>query len=135
MDPETQRMISLANAERAIRRLYRAGDSLPTYDRFPFSDPMEDVLTRTVSAQKRWIKSTEAFLIKALRRIKSQERKKIAPSRSFSVRISHLELVVGKLVGFISLHVFSQFPFERCRSSQAHPFSFTILSFQQPGTA
>jgi hypothetical protein len=56
-------MISLANAERAIRRLYRAGDSLPTYDRFPFSDPMEDVLNRTVSSQKRWIKSTDAFLI------------------------------------------------------------------------
>jgi hypothetical protein len=83
VDPETQRMISLANAERAIRRLYRAGDSLPTYDRFPFSDPMEDVLTRTVSAQKRWIKSTEAFLIKALRRIKSQERKKNRSIKEF----------------------------------------------------
>jgi hypothetical protein len=54
-DPETQRMISLDNAERAIRRLYRARDSLPTYERFPFSDPMEDVLTRTVSSQERWI--------------------------------------------------------------------------------
>jgi hypothetical protein len=51
------------------------------------------------------------------------------------VRIAPLELLVGKLVGFISLNVFSQFPFESCRSSQAHLFSFTILSFQQPGTA
>jgi hypothetical protein len=52
------------------------------------------------------------------------------------VRIAPLELLVGKLVGFISLHLFSQFPFETCRSSQrTHPFSFTILSLQQPGTA
>jgi hypothetical protein len=75
-DPETPHMISLAKAELAIRRLYRAGDSLPTYDRFPFSDPMEDVLTRTVSSQERWITKTEAFLPKALRRIKTQEKKK-----------------------------------------------------------
>jgi hypothetical protein len=64
-------MIRLAGAERAIRRLYREGDSLPTYDRFPFRDPMEDVLTRTVSSQERWITKTEAFLPKALRRIKT----------------------------------------------------------------
>jgi hypothetical protein len=28
-DPHTQRMIRLAKAERAIRRLYRAGETLP----------------------------------------------------------------------------------------------------------
>jgi hypothetical protein len=75
-DLETQRMISLAKAEWAIRRLYREGDSLPTYDRFPFSHPMEDILTRTVSSQERWITKTEAFLPKALRRIKTQEKRK-----------------------------------------------------------
>jgi hypothetical protein len=74
-DLETQRMIRLANAERAIRRLYREGHSLPTYDRFPFNDPMEDILTKTVSSQESWITKTEAFLPKAFRRIK--ERKKM----------------------------------------------------------
>jgi hypothetical protein len=34
-DPETQRMIRLAKAERAICRLYRAIDTLPSHDRFP----------------------------------------------------------------------------------------------------
>jgi hypothetical protein len=72
-DLETQRMIRLAKAERAIRRLYREGDSLPTYDSFPFSDPMEDILTETVSSQERWIIKTKAFLPKAPRRIKTQK--------------------------------------------------------------
>jgi hypothetical protein len=89
-------MITLAKAERAIRRLYRAGDSLPTYERFSFSDPMEDVLTRTVSSQERWITKTEAFLPKAPRRIKTQEKKKNHPIKK--VRIAPLELLVGKLV-------------------------------------
>jgi hypothetical protein len=75
-DLETQRMIQLAKAERAIRRLYREGDSLPTYDRFPFNDPMEDILTKTVSSQERWITKTEAFLPKALRRIKERRKKR-----------------------------------------------------------
>jgi hypothetical protein len=35
-DPETQRMIRLAKAKRAIRRLYRAIYTLPSYERFPF---------------------------------------------------------------------------------------------------
>jgi hypothetical protein len=35
-DPETQRMIRLAKAERA----------LPSHERFPFRDPMEDILAR-----------------------------------------------------------------------------------------
>jgi hypothetical protein len=72
-DLETQRMIRLAKAERAIRRLYREGDSLPTYDSFPFNDPMEDILTKTVSSQESWITKTEAFLPKALWRIKTQK--------------------------------------------------------------
>jgi hypothetical protein len=35
-DLETQRIIRLVKAERAIRRLYREGDSLPMYEWFPF---------------------------------------------------------------------------------------------------
>jgi hypothetical protein len=42
---------------------------------------------------------------------------------------------IGKLVGIFSLHVFSQFPLESCRSSQAHPFFIVLLSFHQPETA
>jgi hypothetical protein len=72
-DLETQRMIRLAKAERAIRRLYREGDSLPTYGSFPFNDPMEDILTKTVSSQESWITKTEAFLPKALWRIKTHK--------------------------------------------------------------
>ena len=66
-------MIRLAKAERAIRRLYREGDLLPTYDRFPFNDPMEDILTKTVSSQESWVTKTEVFLPKALRRIKRRK--------------------------------------------------------------
>jgi hypothetical protein len=69
IDPETQRVIRLAKAERAIRRLYRAIDELPLHERFPFSDPME-----TVSTQKRWVSDTEAYLPKAFKRIKRQEK-------------------------------------------------------------
>jgi hypothetical protein len=39
------------------------------------------------------------------------------------VRSALLEFI-GKLVGFFSIHVFSQFPLESCQSSQAHPLSF-----------
>jgi hypothetical protein len=40
-DPETQRMIRLAKAEQAIRRLYRAIDTLPSHERSPLNDPMD----------------------------------------------------------------------------------------------
>jgi hypothetical protein len=36
-------MIRLAKCERAIRRLYHAGESLPHHERHPFRDPMEVV--------------------------------------------------------------------------------------------
>jgi hypothetical protein len=52
-DPERQRMIRLAKAERAIRRLYRAIDTLSSHERFPFSDPMEDRLAKTASTRER----------------------------------------------------------------------------------
>jgi hypothetical protein len=73
-DPESQRMSRLAKAERAIRRLYRAIDTLPLHERFPFSDPMEDLLVTTVSTQERWVSLTEAYLPKALKRIQKQEK-------------------------------------------------------------
>jgi hypothetical protein len=73
-------MIRLAKAERAIRRLYRAGEILPSCEKFPFSDPMEDLFATTVSTQEYWVSHTEAYLPKAWRRIKKQERCTIAHS-------------------------------------------------------
>jgi hypothetical protein len=66
-DPHTKRMIRVVKVERAIRRLYRAGE------RFPFSDPMEDLLATTDSTQERWVSLTEAYLPKAFKRIKKQD--------------------------------------------------------------
>jgi hypothetical protein len=71
-DPDTQRIIRLAKAERAIRRLYRAGETLPSCERFPFSDPMEDLLATTVSTQERWVSQVEAYLPKVFKRLKKQ---------------------------------------------------------------
>jgi hypothetical protein len=77
VDLETQRMIRLATAERAIRRLFRAGESLPSHERYPFDEsPMEDILATTVSSQESWIAKTEAFLPKARRRILKQFKKR-----------------------------------------------------------
>jgi hypothetical protein len=73
-DPETQRMIRLVKAERAIRRLYCAIDELPSHERFPFSEPMEDILAKTASTQERWVSDTEAYLPKAFKRIKNQKK-------------------------------------------------------------
>jgi hypothetical protein len=61
-------------AERAIHRLYRAIETLPSHERFPLSDPMEDVLAKTASTQERWVTDTEAHLPKARWRIKNQEK-------------------------------------------------------------
>jgi hypothetical protein len=72
VDPHTKRMIRLAKAERAIRRLYRAGERLPSCERFPFSDPMEDLLATTVSTQERWVSQVEAYLPKVFKRLKKQ---------------------------------------------------------------
>jgi hypothetical protein len=129
-DPDTQRMIRLAKSERAIRRLYRAIDDLPPHERFPFGDPM--ILATTVSTQERWVSDTETYLPKAFKRIKRQGK---MHNHSLEEHGFYGTKRIGKLVGFFSLHVFSQFPLESCRSSQAHPFSFMLLSFHKPGTA
>jgi hypothetical protein len=67
-------MIRLAKAERAIRRFYRATDTLPSHERFPFSDPMEDILAKTASTQERLVSDTEAYLPKAFKRINRQDK-------------------------------------------------------------
>jgi hypothetical protein len=135
-DPETQCMIRLAKVERAIRHLYHAIDELPSHERFPFSDPIEDLLATTASTQERWVSDTEAYLPKDFKRIKNQKERRnhALEEYGFYGRSAFLEFI-GKLVGFFSLHVFSQFHLESCRRSQAHPFAFVLLSFHQPGTA
>jgi hypothetical protein len=69
-DPETQRLIRSSKCERAIRRLYRAGESLPPHERYPFRDPIEDVLSRTLCQQERWVSLTEEYLPGAAKRAK-----------------------------------------------------------------
>jgi hypothetical protein len=73
VDLETQRMIRLAKCERSIRRLYHSGESLPPHERHPFRDGMEDVLSKSLCRQERWVTMTEDYLIAAKRRLKMQE--------------------------------------------------------------
>jgi ribonuclease HI len=74
VDLETQRMIRLAKCERAIRRLYHSGESLPHHERHPFRDPMEALLSKSVTDQERWVSMTEDYLPIAKRRIKRHEK-------------------------------------------------------------
>ena len=62
VDLETQRMIRLAKCERAIRRLYHTSESLPPHERHPFRDGMDDVFSKSLSQQERWVTMTEDFL-------------------------------------------------------------------------
>jgi hypothetical protein len=73
-DLETQRLIRLARCERAIRRLYRAGDLLPHHERHPFRDPIEDVLSKSLCNQERWVTLTEEYLPGATKRVKDSIR-------------------------------------------------------------
>jgi hypothetical protein len=63
-------MILLAKCERAIRRLFHESTPLPDYDRYPFQESIEDVLSKTVCVQERWVNMAEAFLPVALRRLR-----------------------------------------------------------------
>jgi hypothetical protein len=69
-------MIRLAGCERAICRLYHAGESFPHHGRLPFRDPMDVVLSKSVCTQLRWVGMTEEYLPAATRRVKVQETKK-----------------------------------------------------------
>jgi ribonuclease HI len=72
-DLETQRLIRSAKCERAIRRLYRAGQALPHHERHPFRDPMEDVLSKSLCRQERWVTLTEEYLLGATKRVKDRQ--------------------------------------------------------------
>jgi hypothetical protein len=71
-DLETQRLIRLAKCERAIRRLYHAGNLLPLHERHPFRDPIDDVLSKSLCKQERWVTLTEEYLPGAAKRVKDQ---------------------------------------------------------------
>ena len=73
VDLETQRLIRLAKCERAIRRLYHAGESLPPHERHPFRDPMEDVLSKSLCQQERWVTLTDEYLPAAKKRVKNRQ--------------------------------------------------------------
>jgi hypothetical protein len=69
-DLETQRLIRLAKCDRTIRRLYRASDFLPHHERHPFRDPIEDVLSKYLCNQERWV---EEYLPGATKWVKDQQ--------------------------------------------------------------
>jgi hypothetical protein len=73
VDLETQRLICLAKCERAIRHLYSAGASLPHHERHPFRDPIEDVLSKSLCREERWVTLTEEYLPRAAKRVKNQQ--------------------------------------------------------------
>jgi hypothetical protein len=73
-DIETKRLIRLAKCERAIRRLYHEGESLPYHESHPFREPMEDLLSKTVIIQERWSSLTEEYLPVALRRVRRMDK-------------------------------------------------------------
>jgi hypothetical protein len=72
-DLETQRLIRLAKCERAIRRLYHAGNRLPLHERHPFRDPIDDVLSKSLCKQERWVTLTEEYLPGAAKRDQKQQ--------------------------------------------------------------
>jgi hypothetical protein len=70
VDPETQRMVCKARCERAVHRLFSLGDKLPHHELHPFRDPIDTLLSKSVSAQELWISKTEEFLPLARKRVK-----------------------------------------------------------------
>ena len=67
-DPESQTLIRRTKCERAIRRLYHQGLSLPYGEKHPFRTDIDELLAQTVLNQELWISKTEAFLPGAFRR-------------------------------------------------------------------
>jgi hypothetical protein len=69
-DPETQRMVRKARCERAVHRLFPLGESLPYHEPHPFRDPIDMILSKSVSAQELWISKTKQFLPLVRKRVK-----------------------------------------------------------------
>jgi hypothetical protein len=136
VDPDTQRMIRLTKAERAIRRLYRAIDELPPHERFPLVTRWKICSPQLFLLRKAGSLTMKPTYPRLSSESRNRKRFTITHSRNTGsmVRSALLEFV-GRLVGFFSRHVFSQFHLKSYRSSEAHPLSFMLLSFHQPGTS
>jgi hypothetical protein len=61
-DPESQTLIRRTNCERAIRRLYHQGSSLPYGEKHLFCTDIDELLAQPVLNQELWISKTEASL-------------------------------------------------------------------------
>jgi hypothetical protein len=72
-DEETEMAIRREKNERAITRLYIAGENLPFGEKHPFRDPIETLLHMRVADQEFWIQKTEEYLPKALRRLRKKK--------------------------------------------------------------
>ncbi len=72
-------MIRKARCERAVYRLFFLGEELPSYERHPFRDPIDFILSKSVSAQELWISKTEQFLPLARKRVKDLAQKQQRP--------------------------------------------------------
>jgi hypothetical protein len=63
VDLETQSIIRLAKCERPIRRLYNAtSEKLPPPEMHPLSAKIDDILSKSLYLQERWVTLTEAYL-------------------------------------------------------------------------
>jgi hypothetical protein len=135
-DPGTQRMIRLARPSGpsvvsiVLSTNFRRTKGFPLVTRWKIYSPKLFLLRNAGSLTPRLTyprHSSES---------RNRLRFTITHSRNTGsmVRSALLEFV-GRLVGFFSRHVFSQFHLERYRSSEAHPLSFMLFSFHQPGTA
>jgi hypothetical protein len=83
-DRDTQRLIRLTKAKRAIRRLYTAGEDLLYAERHPFRDLIDDLLLQPVQMQELWIDKTTAYLRKAFQRQRARPRGQPAITNFFA---------------------------------------------------
>ncbi len=62
VDPEAQRMVHKVRCECAVHRRLSLREALPYDERHPFRDPIDTILSKSVSAQELGISKTEQFL-------------------------------------------------------------------------
>jgi hypothetical protein len=124
-------MIRLAKCERAIRRLYHAGESsLPLHERHPFRDPMETILSKSVCSQERWVSMTEDYLPAARRRVKEQTQKSQHSIKELFGRRNTLCEFLSEMVGILPFTSYFTFHQDRGWSMLETSSSFLPLLFQ-----
>jgi hypothetical protein len=82
-DRESQNLIRLTKCERAIRRLYHQGSSLPYGERHPFRTDIDELLAQSVKNQELWISKTEDYLPKAFRRTRKRDQNRQSAMTDF----------------------------------------------------